>query len=103
MPRSGGGMTESPRRRIVVTAPFRRALRRLGSPAAEAFVRSVARSIAQRPEHAPQVTGTDVRVLRTRSYAGLPALRIFFTSDAQAVYLLDVTPYDELSVTGYED
>jgi len=94
---------ESLRRRIVATAPFRRALRGLGSPGAEAFVRSAARNIAQRPEHAAEVERTDVRVVHMRGYGGLPALRIFFTFDAQAVYLLDLRPYDELSVAAYEE
>lgn len=86
-------------RRIVADAKFKRAMERLGSPNAAALVRRVARQLADKPHCAPAVDGADVRVLRMRSYAGYPALRLFYTFDAHAVYLLDVQQYDELTAS----
>ena len=86
-------------RRIVADAKFKRAMERLGSPNAAALVRRVARQLANKPHSAPALDGADVRVLRTRSYAGYPALRLFYTFDAHAVYLLDVQQYDELTAS----
>jgi len=40
--------------------------------------------------------GSRIRALRSHSYGRYPALRLFYSFDEEAVYLLYVEPYDEL-------
>ncbi len=88
-----------PPRRLIADAKFQRAVKGLGSRAAEALVRQLARRIAEQPLCGTQVSATDVYILLTRSHAGYPALRLFYTFDAYAVYLLHVERYDELTTS----
>jgi predicted acylesterase/phospholipase RssA len=79
-----------PPRRIIADPTFQRAMKRLGSGNVRTLVRYLARFACERPEHGTPVNGTDVYLLRTRSHDGYPALRLFYTFDAYAVYLLNV-------------
>lgn len=84
-------------RRIVTLAEFEECVTGLGSPATARLVRALAHSIAENPTRAPRLDRLNVHVLRTRSDANHPALRIFYAFDEYAVYLLHVDRYDELS------
>ena len=72
----------------------------LGSQSAAGPVRSVARQLASAPEWGMPVHGSALYLLRTRSHAGYPALRLLNTFDVYTVYLLNVEPYDELAGRG---
>lgn len=84
-------------RRVVALDEFEVSLQDLGSHGAARLVHALARHIAGNPERAPSLDGMNVRVLKTKSYGDHPALRLFYTFDAHAVYLLHVERYDELS------
>jgi hypothetical protein len=88
-----------PPRRIIADAAFQRALRRLSDGRADAVVRHLARRLAESPERGTPVPGTDVYLLRTRTHGSYPALRLFYTFDVYAVYLLNVERYDELTAS----
>jgi hypothetical protein len=92
-----------PPRRLIADAKFQRAVKCLGSRGAEALVRQLARRLAEQPQCGTRVSATDVHQLLTRSHAGYPALRLFYTFDAYAVYLLHVERYDELTASVEEE
>lgn len=83
-------------RRIVTFDDFDRAAAELAVPAADRMLSALIQSIAADPYRFPTLAGLTVRVLRSRSYGPYPALRIFYTFDEEAVYLLHVEMYDEL-------
>jgi hypothetical protein len=83
------------KRRIVHGQEFESALARLGTPANH-YVDMLETYIAEDPGRSPVQTGK-VRLLRVRAYDVYPALRIFYTYDEDAVYLIHVDLDDELA------
>ena len=51
------------------------------------------------PESAPAMPGMGIRVIKTRSYEGFPALRLFYWIDDEDIFLLEIERY----VEGYDD
>ncbi|MGZ5441454.1 MAG: hypothetical protein ACXW5U_07195 [Thermoanaerobaculia bacterium] len=82
-------------REIVRLDDFEAALGSLG-PGAHLYVALLEQRIAATPERNP-VLKNGLRILRARAYARYPALRIFYTYDDAAVYLLHVDLDDELA------
>jgi len=93
--RAGVRVTHAPRR-IVLNADFEDALTQFAPQTANRLIRPLLRSIAENPTCAPALNGSHIRVLRTRGYAGHPAVCLYYAFDAEAVYPLFVEPYDEL-------
>jgi hypothetical protein len=86
-----------PRRAISPIADFAASVDALGSPHATVLVHALVRHLAAHPECAPQVAGSNVRVLHTRGFDCYPPLMLFYTFDDRALYPLHVQPYDLLS------
>ena len=85
-------------RRLVADDDFETAVDALGSPEAKRIAHALVRSIGDDPErHTTAFSDLTVRVLRSRALGEYPALRIFYSFDASAVYLLHVELYDELA------
>lgn len=82
------------RRAISPIADFAASVEALGSPHAAELVHALVRHLAEHPECAPHVAGTNVRVLHTRGFDSYPPLMLFYTFDDGAVYPLHVEPYD---------
>lgn len=82
------------RRTISPIADFAASVDALGSPHAAGLVDALVRHLAAHPECAPQVPGSNVRVLHTRGFDRYPPLMLFYTFDDRAVYPLHVQPYD---------
>ena len=82
-------------REIVRLDDFEAALAALG-PRASLYVALLQQRIAATPDRNP-VLRNDTRLFRARAYARYPALRIFYTYDDAAVYLLHVDLDDELA------
>jgi hypothetical protein len=83
-------------RRIVSSADFPATLRALGCLEAERMVAQLAEILAVRPHAAPSLGGSVFRVLHIGAYEELPALRLYYRFDDEALYLLDVELYDPL-------
>ena len=85
------------RREIVPHDEFETALVSLDSPEAKRLAHDLAQYIGADPErHTSAFPGLAVRVLRSRGWGSYPAMRIFYTFDHEAVYLLRLELYDEL-------
>ena len=82
-------------REIVRLDDFEAALASLG-PGASLYVALLEQRIAATPQRNP-VLRNGMRLFRARAYARYPALRIFYTYDDAAVYLLHVDLDDELA------
>ena len=76
--------------RVSPVDDFGASLAALDFPGAEWLVHALLRHLAAHPSDAPLVTGTNVRLLRTRGSEGCPPLLLFYTFDDRAVYPLHV-------------
>lgn len=84
-------------RRIVTDDAFRECLLALGtSPEIEEVVQALVLRATSRPERARPIPGSDLRVLRSRSYGPYPALRLFYEFDDAEVRLRWIEEWDEL-------
>ena len=67
------------------------------TPEARAVVAMLVQRATARPESAPPMPGTKVRIIRSYSHPGYPALRLFYSLKGETVYLIEVLPWDELT------
>jgi hypothetical protein len=85
-------------RRIVTVDAFHRSVAALGdAPEVASVVKELVLRAMNRPEDGSIVPARpSLRTLASRSYARLPALRLFYRFDDETLHLLLVEPYDEL-------
>ena len=85
------------RRRVIAIPAFYESLLRLD--ASEATVKAGTLLLLRAVRHSassellPEMEG--IRVLKTRSYSGFPALRLFYWADDRDLLLLEIERYDE--------
>jgi hypothetical protein len=80
------------RRTISPVADFAASVGAFDSPRVSQLVDAVLQRIADDPESAPLVNGTNVRVLHTIGFDAYPSLMLFYTFDDDTVYPLHVEP-----------
>lgn len=85
-------------RRIQPTEKFRSGLAAFVRPEAQQLVAQLALYLAARPHCAPPMDGSEFHVLHTAAHPELPALRLYYRFDDEVLYLLEIEPYDPLTI-----
>jgi hypothetical protein len=101
LPRNSVSLSIPPttHRQIVEEASFTEAVKAFGI----SFTRldealwAVTEAVATHPEKQPTIPGTVLSMVKTRTFPGVPALRIFFTYTEVEVHLLKVERIDDES------
>lgn len=94
-------MREAKKAKEVIPAPdyhhSRAALR--PTPETERVAAALETVAAAQPYAVPPIENTIVRMIRARAHGRLPALRLYYSVDDQAVRLLRIEEYDERETT----
>lgn len=65
------------------------------TPETERVAAALETVAAAQPYAVPPIENTIVRMIRARAHGRLPALRLYYSVDDQAVHLLRIEEYDE--------